>query len=82
MHSNQQISWVNEVMHTQQNPISDSLDCHNLGAGEVHVPIQPHFKDPKKKVQLKVDGYHQATKTLLKTVYVSKSCYFHGCPLL
>ena len=51
MHSNQQISWVNEVMHTQQNPISDTFDCHSLGAGEVHVPIQPHFKDPKKKIQ-------------------------------
>jgi hypothetical protein len=63
------MAWLNEAMDTQHITLSHVLYCHRLGAsaGEVFVPIQPHFKDPKKKIQLKVvmGDLYQATQVLI-----------------
>ena len=64
MHSNTQISWLNDVMRTQTLVIMHALNGHRLGAGEMHHPIQEHSQNREQLKTLKVDGFNMATNTV------------------
>ena len=57
-------------MRTQNFILNHALNGHRLGAGEMYVEIQGHFRDKEKLKALKVDGFHWASNTIYK---------FQGC---